>query len=80
MCWTLGLLDVQEHLLHGGLIHDIDKHCDILMIGQCIDFPCGKTLNRNYNQIPNDSLELQLPDPAILLIIEDKLQKLVEDG
>lgn len=77
--WTFSLLDVQEHLLHGCLVHDINKHCDVLMMSQCLDLPGGVTLDGYYNEIPNDSLELQFLDPTILLIIEDKLKKLVEN-
>lgn len=76
---TFILLYMQKDLLHGGLIHDIDKHRNILMIGQCLNFSSWVTLYRHYNQIPNYSFEFQFLDPAIFLIIENKLQKLIEN-
>lgn len=48
------------------------------MMSQSFYLSCWVTLDGNYNEIPNNPLELQLLDPAILLIIEDKLKKLIE--
>lgn len=76
---TFILLNMQEDLLHGGLIHDIDKRRNILMIGQRLDLSSWVTLYRHYNQIPNYSFEFQFLDPAIFLIIENELKKLIED-
>lgn len=54
---TLIFLNMQKHLLHGGLIHDINKHRNILMISQCLDLSCWVALYRHYNQVPNYPFE-----------------------
>lgn len=57
MCRTFVIFNMQEHLLHGSLIHDIDQHRNILMIGQSLDLSRWVTLYCHYNQIPNYPFE-----------------------
>jgi hypothetical protein len=78
--WTFAFLDVQEHLLHGLLVHAVQQSADVLVIGNSLNVGKWEMPDSHDDEIPDDSPELCVPEPAEAFVVEHKLQEVFEDG